>query len=219
MKNLRQHARNRIRGLLQAYGTTSLKRQLWDSEFSEGRWSCLDATAGDCVYPFVERLARHGCILDLGCGSGNTGNELNRDAYRLYVGVDVSDVAIAKARQRSEENQRASHNRFLQSDILTYAPGQLFNVILFRDSIYYIPHHRIPAMLERYAKSLEPAGVFIVRMASGSARYQQIVDDIESRFEVIEKESFAEPDAVVLVFRAGKKESRRAFTAGSRCSR
>lgn len=205
--DLRQHARNRIRGLLQAYGTPRVKRRLWDSEFSAGRWSCLDATAGDCVYPFVERLARQGCILDLGCGSGNTGNELDPDSYRLYVGVDVSDVAVERARQRSEENGRGHQNRFAQSDILDYAPERRFDVILFRDSIYYIPHHRIRAVLDRYAKSLQPAGVFVVRMANGNTRYQRIVDTIERSFAIVEKQVFVAPDAIVLVFRAGNDEA------------
>ena len=199
--DLRQHARNRLRGFLQAYGTAGLKKRLWDAEFSGGRWNCLDTTSGDCVYPFVERLAAHRSILDLGCGSGNTGNELDPDAYRMYVGVDISDVAVERARRRSQENGRGHQNRFVQSDILDYAPDQRFKVILFRDSIYYIPHRRIPDVLNRYAKALEETGVFVVRMANGGSKYQPIIDAIESSFEIVAKQVFANPDAVVMVFR------------------
>src|ERR1700674_5764890 len=91
---LAQRVRNVSRGLLQRYGTESMKRALWNSEFMGGRWNCLDDTSGDCVYPYVEKYARNGSILDLGCGSGNTGIELDVTAYQQYVGVDISDAAI-----------------------------------------------------------------------------------------------------------------------------
>jgi len=141
---------------LQAYGTPSIKKFLWNAQFSEGRWNCLNTTLGDCVYAYVEKYARDGSILDLGCGSGNTGNELEAKAYRHYTGVDISDVAIETAKRRSEDNRRADKNVYFQSDILDYAPTQPHDVILFRDSLYYVPAAKIRAILERYSRCLTP---------------------------------------------------------------
>ena len=74
-----------VRGFLTSYGPSSIKKRLWDKDFSSGKWDFIDNTAGDCVYPYLEKYAQHGNILDLGCGPGNTANELASDAYReLY---------------------------------------------------------------------------------------------------------------------------------------
>lgn len=193
-------ARGALRGLLQAYGTRHIKKRLWDVEFSKGRWDCLDRTPDDCVYPYLEKYANNGSILDLGCGSGSTGNELDTAVYEHYVGVDISGVAIAKAQERTEENRRTDRNSYRQSDIFSYVPDRRFDVILFRDSIYYVPHRQINAMLQRYAQYLEAGAVFIVRMADGD-KYLDILRTIETHFTIVDKHVADDPKAVVLVFR------------------
>jgi SAM-dependent methyltransferase len=181
--------RNVVRGLLQVYGTGSIKKHLWNHEFARGRWDCLDSAPGDCVYAHVEKYARHGSILDVGCGSGSTGNELDASTYRHYTGVDISDAALEKARRRSAANGRADKNRYVQSDMLSYVPSQQYDVILFRDSIYYVPHGKITAVLNRYATYLKDRGVLIVRMDESGGKYTRIVKTIERSFEVVERSS------------------------------
>jgi predicted TPR repeat methyltransferase len=78
--------------------------------------------ADDYVYPHVERYAKNGSILGLGCGPGAVGNELNAAAYHFYTGVDISDVAIEKTRIRTAQNRRTEKNEYFQSDILSYIP-------------------------------------------------------------------------------------------------
>jgi SAM-dependent methyltransferase len=181
---------------------------MWNREFSAGRWDHLDATPGDCVYPFVEKYANGGSILDLGCGSGNTANELAASSYRDYTGVDVSDVAIDKAIKRTEENGRAHQNRFSQSDILTYVPTQKFDVILFRESIYYFRPSKIKPMLDRYASYLKNGGVFIVRMLEWTGKFQSLRELIEVNFGVLERHFSDEPRAMVVVFQARSSSER-----------
>ena len=65
--------RNTLRGLLQFYGPVCVKRHLWNREFAQGRWDAPGEASRDVVYHFVEAYARHGCILDLGCGQGRAG--------------------------------------------------------------------------------------------------------------------------------------------------
>jgi SAM-dependent methyltransferase len=192
--------RNAVRGFLQYYGTGKVKSRLWDAEFAQGRWDCLESTPGDCVYPFIEKYANQGSILDLGCGSGSTGNEVAASAYRDYIGVDISEVAIGKAKAKSEENCRGEKNRFFQFDIASYAPAQQFDVILFRDTIYYLPTPNIPPILERYSRHLKAGGVFIVRVWDGKDKQRNIVKVIEKNFQVVEKFAPAESSVVVLVF-------------------
>lgn len=90
----------KLRGLIHRYGSPKIKRRLWNSEFSFGRWDCLDDMREDCLYPLLESYADGRSVLDLGCGPGTTANEINA-RYTWYTGVDTSEVALTKARERS----------------------------------------------------------------------------------------------------------------------
>ncbi len=193
---------NRVRRVLQAYGTPKIKSVLWNTEFASGRWDCLERTPGDCVYPWVEKYAAQGSILDLGCGSGSTAVELAFDSYRDYTGVDISDVAIAKAVRRSQEAGRAQKNRFAKSDFSNYTPAGKYNVILFRESIYYAALRKIRPMLEGYSGHLAANGVFIVRLfGSGNDADRQIVKIFENNFKIVQQFSHRDPQALIVVFR------------------
>jgi SAM-dependent methyltransferase len=223
--------RNVFRGLLQRYGTEDIKKWLWDKEFASGRWDCLDNMAEDCLYPYVEKYVNEGSILDLGCGPGATGNELSAERYRFYTGVDISEVAVEKARKRTERNQRSAKNEYFQADICTYSPARQYDVIVLGDSIYYMPEWRAATMLHRYSGYLNPGGVFVARIkgvrpewfgtavrealacqrvrqilasrdSSSWRRRRSILAIIESQFSVIEKTLHHYSDVVcVIVFR------------------
>lgn len=196
-----------IRGALMAYGPNRLKKSLWDQEYSTTKWSFNDNTSDDGVYPFLERWARKGSILDLGCGSGNTSNELAESAYASYLGVDISDAAIAKARKRTLENGRTGKNRFVPGDFLRYVPARQFDVILFRESMYHVPLGKVKNMLDHYARYLATGGVIIVRMCTtqnGEARFRltEMFRIIESEFHVVDKgECVIGRQGTVIVFR------------------
>jgi SAM-dependent methyltransferase len=193
-----QKVRNVTRALLQQYGTRAVKRRLWDAEYASGRWRCLESMPGDCVYSVVERYARGGSVLDLGCGPGTTGSELNAASYSQYIGVDISDVAIEKAKRRAESCRRTDKNRYLQGDIVTFEPDQKFDLILFGDSLYYVSWAHIQSMLNRYASYLNAGGVFVARIYG--RRFQKIIDIIERNFEILDRGRFQD-EVFVLTFR------------------
>ena len=138
-----------MQGFLASYGPSRIKKRLWDKDFSGDKWNFIDNTVGDCVYPHLEKYARNGSILDLGCGPGNTANELDPNVYEKYVGIDISEVALAKAAKRTQENGRTKKNSFACSDFLGYRPTQKFDVILFRESLYHVPYGQVLKMLEK----------------------------------------------------------------------
>ena len=203
-----------IRGALCAYGPSFAKRFLWDGEYSRGKWDFAEYTAGDCVYPYLEKYARGGSILDLGCGPGNTANELPSTAYTSYLGVDISDVCLEKAWRRSEAEGRSDKNAFTRGDLLSYAPPRAYDVILLRESLYHIPMRKIPATLRRYSRYLTPDGVFIIRVFTlnhGKAlkRPRAMIECIEREFDVLEQREHTLPGSVaaILVLRAPKAGS------------
>lgn len=182
-----------LRGALLSYGPRNVKRLVWNKEFAGTKWNFIDHTAGDCVYPVLAKYASNGSILDLGCGPGNTANELNEAYYANYLGVDISEAALAKAVRRTKESGRTDKNRFTTGDFLTYTPEGKFDVILFRESMYHVPIGKIRLMLNRYARHLREGGVFIVRMHLTSEngepvrRPTKMVRVIDATFNIIER--------------------------------
>lgn len=192
--------RNFCRGVAQSWGNSLIKRMMWNKEFSEGRWDCIAETPGDCVYEYIEKYSQNGSILDLGCGSGNTGNELDYSKYQSYTGVDISDIALQKAIDRSERTGRSIKNRYVHSDITSYTPRQTYEVILFRESINYVPGPRIRGMLLRYRRYLDKDGVFIVRIYDRH-RHSAILETIKESFQVIDEFTHEDGKTIVIVFR------------------
>lgn len=199
-----------VQRFLQSYGPSSIKRLLWDREFATTKWDFIDHTEGDCVYENLEKYARNGSILDLGCGPGNTANELVPAAYQHYVGVDISEEALAKARRRTVQTGRESKNVFVQGDFVMYTPMEKFDVILFRESMYHVPMGKIKYTLDRLSRYLKEDGVFIVRMytADGDTggkekpRPTAMIRIMETEFEVVEKRRYdGERHPHVLVLR------------------
>ena len=114
-------------------------------------------------------------------------------------------------RSRSERTGRGGKNRYIQSDILSYAPEEKHDVILFRESVYNIPRAKMKATLDRYSRYLTDEGVFVVYVSrDGTRNVREIVGWIEANYSVIEKHWREAPapdaaayqgDAFVLVFR------------------
>jgi SAM-dependent methyltransferase len=196
-----------MRGLLKRYGPSKIKMVLWDQEFSGSHWDFIDNTVGDCVYPHLEKYLKNGSILDLGCGPGNTANELDASTYRTYVGVDISEAALTKATRRTRENGRTEKNRFVCADFVSYVPTQQFDVILFRESMYHVPTGKVKATFDHFSKYLTARGVFVVRMNTSDGkggrkqRLTSMVDVMEAEFDVIEKCQYGESGPTVIVFR------------------
>jgi 2-polyprenyl-3-methyl-5-hydroxy-6-metoxy-1,4-benzoquinol methylase len=208
-------------GALKSYGPSGLKRILWDNEYSGNKWDFADHTESDCVYSHLQKHAANGNILDLGCGTGNTANELATNAYEKYLGVDISEICLGKARRRSQESGRAAKNQFVCGDFLRFSTPQQFDVILFRESLYHIPMGKIESTLNRYSKNLRDNGVFVVRIktldmdGTPKPRPTAMIAVIERKFDVVENCHYKEFGSTVIVFRprrescilAGKKGS------------
>jgi len=199
-----------VRGFLLSYGPTHIKRFFWDKEYSEEKWAFAYNTVGDCVYNHLERYTSNRAILDIGCGSGNTATEMAPN-YQSYLGVDISEAALAKARKRSEECGRGDKNRFECGDFLFYIPKGQYGVILFRESMYHVPLGKVKATLDRYSVYLKDGGVFVVRLYASSGdrpdgkdkyRPAAMLSIMESEFDVLEKARYHVPgQPTVMVFR------------------
>jgi SAM-dependent methyltransferase len=95
------------------------------------------------------------CILDIGCATGYHSVDLtNLFPEASYVGIDVSSIAIAKAREKFSD----VNVNFLHEDILSpsksLTDSHFDTVVCFR-SIYYLAPE-IDLAIERIANVLDP---------------------------------------------------------------
>src|SRR5947207_1943632 len=115
--------------------------------------------------------------------------------YGSYTGVDISESAIRRALTRSINNHRQEKNEYFRDDIYLYVPTMCYDIILFRESIFYIPKYKINTMLYRYSHYLKETGVFIVRMCDRN-KYGSIVRLIEKRYRILDKSQL--PDSSII---------------------
>jgi SAM-dependent methyltransferase len=187
--------------LIKKWGTPAAKGRVWNSEYKTGKWTYArdgrNNENREPIYGFLEHYGAGGSILDLGCGSGMTALEMKNN-FDEYVGIDVSEVAVKTAREAiAAQVDRRDKVHFEACDISKYVPRSQFSVILFRESIYYLPLHRIKPILQGYSAHLLPAGVLIVRLCDRS-RYSNIIRILESDFNG--KEAFAADDSKMSIF-------------------
>lgn len=154
----------------------------------------------DILYPHIEKYGAGKSILDLGCGPGTTADEVK--SYKSYTGVDVSEVALVKARFRAEEKHRAA--TFIQGDIASYIPEGNYDVIVLADALYYVPQYKIEAVLNLLLEHLTPGGVIVMRTRDDDGRRKPLLAKIESEFVILEKHLYWNDWLSVLIFRDRK---------------
>lgn len=111
-------------------------QEKFDREFASGKWSYLASSAREvprygAVSGYVECACPEGQgILDLGCGEGVLFRYLPERHRQGYVGVDVSDVALNKARKENIKELYCS-------PMEKFIPPRQFGVIIFNEVLFY----------------------------------------------------------------------------------
>ncbi|WP_438479175.1 class I SAM-dependent methyltransferase [Oleiharenicola lentus] len=135
------------------------QRERWNHQYAEGRWEKLKAPLElarlDACASQLHRQGTRKSVLEIGSGAALLQQRVAPDDYSTWLGIDVSDLAIAEA--QAFANHRV---RYLVADMTTFVPDQKFDVIIFPESIYYTDDRA--GLLKRYAQFLNPNGVFIV---------------------------------------------------------
>lgn len=136
-----------------------ISRYRWDYQYSKGMWDGLRDKEMDRIIVAEEMLNRYakiGNILEIGCGEGIFYNHINENIYTFYEGIDISSVAIDKTKPNSK-------TIFEAADMETYIPSKLkYSVIVFNEVLFYSKN---PVQLvDRYIKFLDESGILLIGM-------------------------------------------------------
>jgi SAM-dependent methyltransferase len=133
-----------------------VKRERWNERYAQPGllWS---ARPNRFLVAEVSDLAP-GRALDLACGEGQNGIWLAERGWDV-VGVDFSDVAIAKGRERAARD--GVDVELLVADLLDYEPAHdAFDLVLLL--YFHLPPDELRVVLARAAAALAPEGTLLV---------------------------------------------------------
>lgn len=182
---------------LTRYAGSAMRRCSFDQFYKSGRWDYLDSDHSGEMVKVVERYANKGRILDMGCGPGILAGLLNPGSFEYYQGVDASSEAVALALKRVSEKIH-----FDVGNIQSYECEDDFDLIVFEESLYYVPFFRY-RLLKRYGRRLRPGGVFIVTVAD-PRRFARMIRMVRGKFRVLEDRYFQNSRRLLLVFSIGR---------------
>jgi len=119
-------------------------------------------------------------VLDVGCGEGVLLSRLPDFAYSKYVGIDVSETAIAAARELAK-----GPRNLLVTDCDGYTPEEQLDVIVFNEVLYCL---RDPlAVVQRYTRSLRAGGVVLVSMCTAARGASAIFEQLFAEYSPVDQ--------------------------------
>jgi len=135
-------------------------KALWDQEYSAGRWDFLaglpQQSKSGLIAAWLREAGALDDVLDVGCGEGLLHAYLTPYGMSAYTGVDISEVAIARARERLGDVPL--HIAPLED--FAPAAGAAHSAIIFNEVLVFVDDPA--AEIARYAKALRPGGVVVV---------------------------------------------------------
>jgi SAM-dependent methyltransferase len=183
--------------VLTRFGGTGLRDYAMSQNYVSGRWQFQNGNMVPDMVALVEKHAKQGAILEMGCGTGRLAGALRPDAYTRYVGIDVSEEGLKQARER--QIPRAT---FVQGDIEAFSTEETFDLIVFEETLYYVNPLKRRRVLRRYAQMLRPQGVLLITIHD-PRRFRGTVKMIEDECDVLEHGSFPDSERCFHVCRRG----------------
>ena len=131
----------------------------WDNEYTSGAYDRLGLSEQRHHLRLLAALiAEHKPnprVLDIGCGDGAFYRAIRSHSPAHYVGVDVSEVAIDRSRERYGETAGVS---FVLGDGSSYSTNETFDAIVFPECIEFLDDPL--KVFAHYRKNLAEDGVF-----------------------------------------------------------
>lgn len=143
-------------------GPTVSPAEHWNSEYQAGTYRRLLLSDQRHHHRLLAGLvAEHADqprVLEIGCGEGAFYDTIRPFRPARYLGVDFSAQGVDMARRRLADSLRPGVVDFEVGDGKRYAVDEQFDAIVFPECVEYLGDPI--ALLEHYAGSLAPGGVF-----------------------------------------------------------
>ena len=131
----------------------------------DGTWERKRAiTHGWCeknLQPFLERLSKQSCILELGCGEGQVLDFLNKQGFSRVEGIDTSEEQVAAAARYGLQIHHSDVFEFFRSS------GNVYDLILAIDFIEHFTRQELFQLLYGIKEILNKGGYLILRTPNG----------------------------------------------------
>jgi 2-polyprenyl-3-methyl-5-hydroxy-6-metoxy-1,4-benzoquinol methylase len=179
----------------------------WDEEYQSGKWRRLGDLREEAhhlaIAVYVNGLGRNGNILDVGCGEGALNVALRKFGYGRYVGIDISNVAVAAAQRHADETTAF---QVISGD--EYQTPDRFDTIIFDETLSYFAN---PAeTIERFSGFLSEGGILVISMAMVGMRdgllKLNLWLDIEADLKVLDETTIYRPDGITWIVKALTKQ-------------
>jgi len=193
MKMHRLFAVKGIHYVVSRFGPRKWRSLAFDGKYIDGIWRHYDEGASELA-DICRRYMGYGDILIMGCGGASILEDLLHEGLKSALGIDISKEAIRLASRF--ECERVS---FQLTDMLTFDSTHSYDIILFSESLNYVPGSQVESYLNRLAGYLKPGGVFVVTFAQ-PRRYKNILGKIRHKFAILEDHAFPCSDRHLIVF-------------------
>ena len=148
--------------ILRAFGFEQLA---WDKQFEAGVW-CRGPRSAYTISRVAE-LCGGGRLVEFGCGEGSLPHLLPGGCFTEYFGYDISEVAIARARQRASA-ANLTNCRFARLDMAQWAGVPLVTLVVAEECLYYLTRVEIEVFLRRCCDYLVPDGSILIVVHSAT---------------------------------------------------
>jgi 2-polyprenyl-3-methyl-5-hydroxy-6-metoxy-1,4-benzoquinol methylase len=175
------------------FGPRKLRGLAFDEKYRSGDWNFSTDGTGE-LSAVICRYLREGDLLIMGCGGASILQDLEASKLKSALGIDLSQEAIRLAGRFASEKIS-----FQLADMVTFQCPRPYDVILFSESLNYVPGTEQKLFLQRLSESLKPGGVFVVTIAQ-ARRYAEILEGIRKNFDVLEDHPFSGSNRHLMVF-------------------
>ncbi|MEW6159564.1 MAG: class I SAM-dependent methyltransferase [Verrucomicrobiota bacterium] len=138
-----------------------ISREKWEEEYRAGVWNYLNDAEELARYMvivgYATQILMRPRILDIGCGHGRLLQLLPESSYQSYLGVDISDEAIRRAKRLKTDQAE-----FYRADFEAWCPPHSVDLIIFNESLYNSRHPI--KLIEKYLPYLLHGGRIIISM-------------------------------------------------------
>jgi SAM-dependent methyltransferase len=142
-------------------GDVPVPKEQWEHEYRSGKWRYLERLDElgrySIIVGYFSYFKKGGALLDVGCGHGLLRKHLAPCLYSKYVGIDISSEAIRQAAHLEDEK-----SPFICADAESYQPDELFDAIVFNESLYYF--HDPIKVITAYEYCLKDDGLFLISL-------------------------------------------------------